>query len=95
MPSVTRLSSECQKCPFSSKCAKKKMQAEEYVEPNLAMPCGMPVSAEMVQPMAAKHDYRGIWIDEDKTVTIDLEELKKQLNKEKYKELAIGLYPGA
>lgn len=95
MPSVSKLSSECQECPFISKCTKKRMQAEVYIEPNLAMPRGMSVSAEMVQPMAAKHDYREIWIGKETTITIDLEELKKQLSKEAYKGLGIGFYPGA
>lgn len=95
MPSRSRLSETCRKCPFVSKCSKKRMEAEAYIEPNLAMSVAMPSAAEMVQPMAVKHDYRDIKIDKDTTITIDVEELKKQLEEDFNRKAGIGIYPGA
>ena len=95
MPSRSRLSAKCRKCPFVSKCSKKRMEAEAYIEPDLAMSATMPNAAEMVQPMTIKHGYRDVKIGEDTTVTIDLEELKKRLEEDIYRKAGIGFYPGA
>jgi hypothetical protein len=48
----------------------------------------MIASAEII----AKHNYREICIDQDTRVTIDLEEVKKQLERDFYK--SIGLVMG-
>lgn len=95
MTSRSRLSEKCRKCMFVSKCSKKCMEAEAYMEPNLAMSTAMPSAAEMVQPMAVKHDYRDIKVGENTTITIDVEELKKQLEEDIYRKAGIGFYPGA
>lgn len=71
------------------------MVAEAYIEPDLAMSATMPSAAEMVQPMAVKHDYRDVKIDKETTVTIDVEEMKRQLKKDFYRKIGIGFYPGA
>lgn len=49
----------------------------------------------MLRPMAVKHDYRDIKISEGVTITIDVEELKEQMQKDFYRKVRIGLYPGA
>lgn len=95
MTSITRLSEKCRKCPFVSKCSRKRLEAKGYIEPNFAMSATIPSAAEMVQPMAVKHNYRDIKIDKDATITIDLEELKRQLEKDFYRQMGIGFYPGA
>lgn len=95
MTSRIRLSSKCRKCPFVSKCKKKRMKAVAYIEPNLTMPTTMPSVAEMVQPMEVKHDYRDIKVAENTTITIDVEELKRQMTKDFYRKAGIGFYPGA
>lgn len=59
------------------------------------MSAAIPSAAEMVRPMAVKHDYRDIKIDKDATITIDSEELKRQLEKDFYRQMGIGFYPGA
>lgn len=48
MASRSKLSSKCRKCPFVSKCEKKRMEAAAYIEPNLTMPATIPSVAEMV-----------------------------------------------
>lgn len=96
MPSISRLSRKCCSCPYVSKCSMKRLESEAYmVEPNLAASAAVPSGAEMVQPMAVKHDYRDIKISEGVTITIDVEELKEQMRKDFYRKVGIGLYPGA
>lgn len=71
---LKKLSEKCSKCPFVSKCDKKKMEAVAYLEP---------AAQSNIQPLAApamvEHDYRDIKIDSNTTITIDLEDIKKQL----------------
>ena len=47
----------------------------------------MPVAAEML----VKHNYRNIKIGPTQTITVDLEEMKKDLKKQIYKALG---FPG-
>lgn len=61
--------------------------------PQLAMEAGMPATQETAQPLLIPHDYRRIKVDKDTTITIDLEELKKQLAESHYAQ--IGLNYGA
>lgn len=95
MGSLSRLSSKCRSCPFVSKCNHKKMEFEAYIEPNILQEVRSPVVEEMVQPMLIKHDYRDIKVGENTTITIDVEELKRQMKKDFYRNLGIGFYPGA
>lgn len=95
MPSRSRLSKKCRSCPYVSKCSMKRLESEAYMEPNLAASATVPSGAEMLRPMAVKHDYRDIKISEGVTITIDVEELKEQMQKDFYRKVGIGLYPGA
>ena len=87
---LTRLSAKCRACPFLEKCDHKEMGALAYLEPVAAAPV-----AEMVQPMAVKHDYRDIKIGENTTITIDVEELKRHMKRDFYKTAGLGLNFGA
>lgn len=58
-----------------------------------AMSAAMPLTHDLAQPLLVPHDYRIIKIAENTTITIDLEELKKQLIESHYKK--IGLNYGA
>ena len=96
MSSISRLSRKCCSCPYVSKCSMKRLESEAYmVEPNLAASAAVPSGAEMVQPMAVKHDYRNIKVSEGVTITIDVEELKERMREDFYRKTGIGLYPGA
>lgn len=95
MASLSRMATKCRDCPFVSKCEKKRMEAVAYIESNLTMPATMPSVAEMVSPMAVKHDYRNVKVDENTTITIDLEEMKRQMTKDFYRKAGIGFCPGA
>lgn len=90
MQSLSRLSSKCAKCTFANKCKHKKMEHEAYMQP---------ASAEMIAPVleqiAVKHDYRDVKVAPNTTITIDLEEIKKQLERDFYRSAGIGLDYGA
>lgn len=61
--------------------------------PQLAMSAAMPLTQELAQPLLIPYDYRNIKVAEGMTITIDLEDLKKQLVEGHYKQ--IGLNYGA
>ena len=44
-----------------------------------ALPATMPNTMPVAQEALTKHDYRNIKIDENTTITIDLEEIKKEI----------------
>lgn len=61
--------------------------------PQLAMSAAIPLAQDLTQPLLIPHDYRNIKVAEGMTITIDLEELKKQLIESRYEK--IGLNYGA
>ena len=61
--------------------------------PQLAMSAAMPLAQNLAQPLLVPHDYRNVKVAEGMTITIDLEDLKKQLVESHYKK--IGLNYGA
>lgn len=61
--------------------------------PQFAMSATMPLTHDLAQPLLTPHDYRNIKVAEGMTITIDLEELKKQLTESHYEK--IGLNYGA
>lgn len=61
--------------------------------PQLAMSAAMPLAQEAAQPLLIPHDYRNVKVAEGMTITIDLEDLKKQLVESHYRQ--IGLNYGA
>ena len=61
--------------------------------PQLAMSAAMPLAQDASQPLLIPHDCRNVKVAEGMTITIDLEDLKKQLV-ESYSQ-QIGLNYGA
>lgn len=90
MQGLSRLSPECERCPFVEKCKNKRMVAYSYL-----VPASAEMAAPLLEPMAVKHDYREIKVAPNTTITIDLEELKKQLERDIYRSAGIGLNYGA
>lgn len=95
MRNLSRLSKKCRECPFKDKCNKKRMEAEAYLPKPMAASASMPSVSEMAAPMAVKHDYRNVNVSEGMTVTIDLEELKRQMKHDFYKSVGLGIDYGA
>ena len=57
--------------------------------------CGVDYGVEYVQPILVPHDYRDVKIADGMTITIDVEELKKQIEQSIYRQAGLGLQFGA
>lgn len=64
-------------------------------KPQIAMSAGVPLMQSAAQPLLVKHNYRNVKVGENTTITIDVEELKKQMQEDIYKSMGIGLNYGA
>lgn len=64
-------------------------------KPQMAMSASTPLMQSAAQPLTVKHNYRNVKIGKNTTITIDVEELKKQMQAEHYKSMGIGLNYGA
>lgn len=98
MKIVSKLHEKCENCPYVNDCSEKRMVAcgmmerPEKMFNSASAAMTMPIAAEML----VKHDYRDIKISPTQTVTVDLEEMKKGLEKRIYKALSCpGLEFGA
>lgn len=87
---LSRLSPKCRECPFVCKCDNKRMEALAYLEPAV-QDTTQPLGAEVL----VKHDYRDVKVSENTTITIDLEEVKRQMEKGLYRKAGFGLEFGA
>lgn len=83
---LSRLSSKCKHCMYVNTCQHKEMEALAYL-----MPATDTILQPVIEPMIRKTDLRNIKLDENTTVTIDLEELKEQMEKDFYKKVGIGV----
>lgn len=64
-------------------------------KPQIAMSATASLMQSAAQPLAVKHNYRNVKVGKNTTITIDVEELKKQMQEEHYKSMGIGLNYGA
>ena len=86
---ISKLHQKCEKCPHVNDCDEKRMIACGLAE--RPQPIFETASQAMTMPIAAeimvKHDYRDIKISPTQTVTVDLEEMKKDIERRLYKAL--------
>lgn len=54
-----------------------------------------PILQDVAQPLLVPHDYRNIKVAEGMTLTVDVEDLKKQLERDLYRKAGLGLQFGA
>ena len=85
--SESQLAEKCRKCPKVKTCDHKRLEAVAMIVPdpdkmNMDNSYAIPVTADILEPMAVKYDYRDIKIAEGMTVTIDLEEVGKKLKED-------------
>lgn len=78
---------KCKACKHYDDCDEKRMVACAMMEPPMLERAAQNVTLPVSQDIAVKHDYRDVWVDKDTTVTIDLEDIKKQIEREIYKSL--------
>lgn len=92
---LSKLSEKCRVCPKVDTCNHKRMEALGYLPEPLAADISAPFAADMVEPIMVKHDYRDVKIAPSVTVTIDLEDIGKELEKELYRSIGLqGLMMG-
>lgn len=88
MGNLTKLAPKCELCEQRDSCDTKRMVACAYMnKPQYLEQATADIVNPLLQDMLVKHDYRDVRIDSNTTVTIDLEDIKKQLEKDFYKEL--------
>lgn len=89
------LAEKCRKCPKVDTCNNKRMEALAYLPEPIAAPYSEPVAADIAESMLVKHDYRNVKVAPGMTVTIDLEDVAKELEKELYRSIGLpGLMMG-
>lgn len=85
---LSRLSEECQKCPFVKKCKHKRMEALGYLPEPLAANAGAPSVAELTRPIL--RETVNIIVNGE-VVKVYKDEIEKQLYKELYSHLGLPL----
>lgn len=85
---LSRLSEECQKCPFVEKCKHKRMEALGYLPEPLIANAGAPSIAELTQPILRETVNT---IVNGEVVKVYKDEIEKQLHKELYSHLGLPL----
>lgn len=80
MPS--KLYHKCETCGNKDNCDSKRLEACAYI-PHIPLlnNGGMIASCNAMAPMIMPHDYRDIKVSPDTTITIDLEEIKKEIER--------------
>lgn len=85
---LRQLSEQCKSCEYKDNCDEKRMIACGVVKHKpIQQPFANPLANPLQQDMLVKHDYRKIKIAENRTITIDLEKLKKQAIEDFYKSV--------
>lgn len=84
-----KTSDVCLACEHYDDCNNKLMVACAFIEtpPPMLASAAEKLTSPLAQNAVVKHDYRDIWIDEQTTVTIDMEDVKKQIEREFYKAI--------
>ena len=88
MAALKKLAPECEVCEYVNDCDEKRMVACAYMQhPQILSPTVAELTQPLTQDILVKHDYRDVRIALNTTVTIDLEDIKRQLKKDLYKHL--------
>ena len=82
--SLSKMSEKCKGCPEQDTCTHKKMECVGILQPSAET-----ISSNISMPMLQPHDYRQVTIAPNTTVTIDLEDLKKELEDRIYRSIGV------
>lgn len=90
---ITKTASICRICPYKDKCDNKRLESCAFVkvEKQNSAPLLQENTTSCAAPILRKHSYRDVRLDENTTVTIDLEEIKEQLRREFYRQAGLGI----
>lgn len=85
----SKTSEECKKCEYFEDCENKRLVlcAMKESPTDFLSKNSEGASSSVVQDVLVKHDYRDIKLNGSMTITIDLEEVKKEVEREFYKQL--------
>lgn len=76
MGSLSKISPKCKKCKYLEICKNKRLVACAYYE----QPKVNELTASNTLPNARKIDTRDIYLDENTKITIDVEDIKRELS---------------
>ena len=76
MGSFSKLSTKCKNCKYLEICKNKRLVACAYYEQSKVNE----LTASNTLPNARKIDTRDIYLDENTKITIDVEDIKRELN---------------
>ena len=76
MGSLSKISPKCKKCKYLEICKNKRLVACAYYE----QPKVNGLTASNTLPNARKIDTRDIYLDENTKITIDVEDIKRELS---------------
>ena len=82
---LSRLYSKCAKCPKVETCNHKRMEMVGFLEPTSAT-----ANSELTNSAIVPHKYRQVKVAPNTTVTIDLEDIKREIEQSIAKQA--GLY---
>lgn len=83
---------ECVSCKHYKECRNKRKALCAYLEPSVSAAASKGRVAPVTAEILVKHDYRDVKIGEDTTVTIDMEDIKKQLKDTLYKGMNCAFF---
>lgn len=97
MGSISKTASICRICPYKDECENKRLESCAFVEVEKQNSASLihENTTSCAVPILRKHSHRDIRLDENTTVTIDLEEVKEQLRKDFYRQAGLGIDYGA
>ena len=81
---MKRLAAKCAVCEWRYECSNKRFEAVGYY--SIAEQPLQRYTEPMANDILVKHDYRNIKVAENTTVTIDLEDIKREL----HEQLSVG-----
>lgn len=98
MGSVSKTTSMCSICPCKDECNNKGLESCAFADIEkryVPAPWTQENTTSCAAPILRKHSYRDIQLDENATVTVDLQEIKEQLRKDFYRQAGLGIDYGA
>lgn len=81
---MKRLAAKCAVCEWRYECSNKRFEAVGYY--SIAEQARQRYTEPIASDILVKHDYRNIKVAENTTVTIDLEDIKREL----HEQLSVG-----
>lgn len=85
--SLKKLAKQCRMCPYKDACPNKRMELHGVLEPT-QQTSNMQSQESMIVP----HDYRQVKIAPNTEITIDLEDFKKEIEKQISSQLGLGFF---